>query len=226
MYPPQNKHIRLSVGTWPEGAAITTITQHYLKEMYIFFASIPSSFCFKTSTSVDRFSILQTFVLLYKACSRTSVPWCRKEFIRQDQHRLIFSWPAPGDSVVFVPSWHLLPRSIPQLLWRSLFQFFYHASKKGGFWQDHCVLLASCVHLRFCILVLHATATRVSALYLPQGGMPIAVQAGDLVWEHLILFPDCPENLNKERPAASKGWSFTSTGVHGNVMMSRGYYFQ
>lgn len=40
-----------------------------------------------------------------------------------------------------------------------------------------------------------------------------------------MLLPTCPASLNKESPAASKGWSFTSAeaGVCGSVMMSRAH---
>lgn len=114
----------------------------------------------------------------------------------------------------------------------SSFQFFYHASKKPEVCQDRCVLLASCMRLR-CLYssITHHTYKSFSIIFTPRwyahctkaiGGLSV-ITFQKLFWEHLTLLPTCPASLNKESPAASKGWSFTSAeaGVRGSVMMSR-----
>lgn len=167
---------------------------HYLKEILIFFASIPSSFHCKTQPALSASKYFRCLLplWLYKVCFRTSSPWHQKEFICQDQQRLICSWPAPEDSVVLVPSWHLMSQkcSTSGCAYPNFNFSTMQVEKQSSVRIAVCCWLHSHV-CSVCILVLHTAPTRASALHLPLGCVPLHSKLVALASSH---FRSCFES--------------------------------
>lgn len=99
---------------------------HYLKEILISFARIPFSFYCKTQPALGASKYFRCLLpsMTLQGLFEDLISLMLKNFICQDHHGLICSQPAPENTVVLVPSWHLGPRSAPPVAVHILISIF------------------------------------------------------------------------------------------------------